>query len=231
MFSNVSCSIIDSSTPKRCNGTNQHCILPWYLTGQFDSIKTCKDKSDQIFPIGLTCRQQLQQFIEHHDANYCINQTHQLAEDLICTNKTEWLSNKPPSFSDPHNCQESCSDPDPHCLSCTNQLYFNCSISNSICIHPDLECDGHPQCPDGEDEALIRCQDKYIKNQIIEPYASYRCRSLFYENMEIFSVPCNGIVECFDHSDEIGCKDNHKANLVLIISSILILILVVTNCT
>ena len=89
-----------------------------------------------------------------------------------------------------------------------------------------MECDGHPQCPDGEDEVLNRCQKKYIEKQIIEPYASYRCTSLFYQNMEIFAVPCNGIVECFDHSDEIGCKDSRTANIVLIISSILILIIV-----
>ena len=232
VFSNVSCGItcFPCIAPKRCNGTNKHCIMPWYLSGRGTNFerKTCEDKSDQIFTIGLTCGQQLQRFIELHEANFCLEDSSD-ADDLICTNKTEWLSRQTPAFSDPHNCQESCSDPDAHCISCTNQLYFNCSISNSICIHPDLECDGHPQCPDGEDEVLTRCHEKYIENQIIEPYASYRCASLFYQNMEIFAVPCNGIIECFDHSDEIGCKDSRTANIVLIISSILVLILIVAG--
>ena len=235
VFSNVSCEkwCFPCLPARRCNGTFRQCIGPWYLSGGDYGFlpKTCEDKSDQIFTIGLTCEQHLEQIIELHDTTFCSEESElywdELINRLICTNKTEWLSTQPKSFSDPHFCQQSCSDPSPSCQSCTNKDYFNCSISNRTCLHPDLECDGHPQCPDHEDEDLTRCHQKYIDNHIIEPYASYRCTNLFYDKMEIYAVPCNGVIECLDHSDELGCKDNYKANVVLIISSILILILVV----
>ena len=49
-----------------------------------------------------------------------------------------------------------------YCKACTNSEFFNCSRSG-YCIHQDLKCDGHPQCPDNEDEDYILCKDEYIK--------------------------------------------------------------------
>merc|ERR1711953_792245 len=68
---------------------------------------------------------------------------------------------------DPHNCQASCLEPGYGCTACENKKYFNCS-SSSKCLHPDLVCDGVPQClpiPPGaepEDEELERCKQKGV---------------------------------------------------------------------
>ena len=48
-----------------------------------------------------------------------------------------------------------------------------------MCIHPSLHCDGHPQCPQAEDED--NCYDDYVRKKIVKPYATYKCRSVLYE--------------------------------------------------
>ena len=108
-------------------------------------------------------------------------------------------------------------------MACENQKYFKCT-SASRCIHPDLVCDGHPQCPGGEDENLDDCHEKYIQDQIVSPYAAYSCKSLFYENVYIYSTPCNNIRECFDGSDEENCKQDKLATYLLIGSSVTVII-------
>ena len=103
----------------------------------------------------------------------------------MCTNITQWLSDQNDDrYFDPHNCQSSCSSPDLDCVACTNPDYFNCTKSNK-CLHPDLVCDGHPQCEDGEDEDLDKCYTKYVKNQVIYKYSSFRCIREAFKNCHI----------------------------------------------
>ena len=163
--------------------------------------------------------------MDFHDEHFCNDDWPYVEQEPICTNKTEWLSHQDPSFSDPHNCQSSCSSPGPDCVACTNPDYFICTKSGQ-CVHPDLVCDGHPQCPGGEDEDLEKCYTDYVNNLIIEPFASYRCTSMLYEqqNMQIFAAPCNGKKECADDSDESGCHDNPTTTLVLTISLLTVLL-------
>ena len=213
----------------RCRGTNMMCVYPWYtyyygeVWGSY--LTQCPDKSDLVFNSSLTCRQHLQLVLDFHTEKFCVNNSH-LNSELICTNKSEWLSQQEETVSDPHSCQASCSKPGPDCLACTNQDYFSCSKS-SQCVHPDLVCDGHPQCSEGEDEELSMCHHIYIKHQILEPYASYRCRSKTYPStMFIYATPRNNITECFDGSDE--PKDNYsQSNNILLTSSLSVLILYV----
>ena len=218
---------------KKCIGTNQRCIVPWYTQatqtwGDGSLSETCSDKSDQIFSANLTCRDHLQKIIDFHDSKFCQGSQDQFK--LMCTNKTLWLSRQDPTFSDPHNCQASCSSPGLDCVACSNPEYFPCSSSNT-CLHPLLECDGHPQCPGGEDEDLDKCQDKYRKKQVIEPFASYRCTSKLYENLEIYATPCNDKTECADGSDEAGCKKNSTSNTVIIVAMFTIFVMfVVLRC-
>ena len=106
-----------------------------------------------------------------------------------------------------------------NCTACNNPSYYQCSSSN-ICLHPQLKCDGHPQCPGGEDEDLEECQESYVENQVIGREASYRCTSIFYDGsdgakVEIFATPCDGVIECAKASDETGCNDNFITNIVL----------------
>ena len=149
VFGNISCDSL-MGYGLRCTGTNQQCIYPWYgdeeRRGANGPFQTCPDKSSQIFNISLTCREHLQQLMDFHDEHFCNDDWPYVEQEPICTNKTEWLSHQDPSFSDPHNCQSSCSSPGPDCVACTNPDYFICTKSGQ-CVHPDLVCDGHPHSP------------------------------------------------------------------------------------
>ena len=204
VWANVTCSLSKHTYGFRCTGQNMRCVHPWYTVWDGEplshppSLTQCPDKSDQVFNSSLTCRQHLQQHIDFHNQSFCSE--NYVRNKLICKNNSQWLSGKDESFSDPHLCQLSCSVPGPDCLACTNSSYFLCRSGH--CLHPDLVCDGHPQCPGGEDEDLSKCYDKYIRKKIIQPLATYKCQSLLFENMLIFATPRNNIVECWDGSDE-----------------------------
>ena len=73
----------------------------------------------------------------------------------------------------------------------------------------------------------IVCHEKYIKNRIVEEYASMVCESPFYSNMTIYATPCNTKMECNGGFDETNCNNNYKSNLILGVSSALVLILFV----
>ena len=230
VWSNVTCSWnnFDGSTNfgLRCKGKNMECVFPWYTyyTGEIwgSYLTQCPDKSDQVFYSSLTCRQHLQIAIDYHSETFC-SQNSYLQYEIICTNKSKWLSEQDKALSDPHSCQESCSKPDSDCLACTNQDYFQCPKSGQ-CVHPDLVCDGHPQCSKGEDEDLQMCHQMYVRKQILEPYASYKCRHKIYPStMYVYATPRNNITECFDGSDEPNTNGGQSYN-ILIASSIGILI-------
>ena len=217
----------------RCRGTRQHCYQPWYTLDDGDSGRmpeTCSDKSDQVFQIGKTCREHLLENIDFHNNLFCSGRDDVKSyarSKLICTNTTVWVSEQDNSKKDPHFCQESCLSPGPDCVACTNPEYFHCTEAG-LCVHPDLECDGHPQCPGGEDEGLEKCHKKYIDNKIVQPFASYKCKSLFYEAVEIYATPCNNVVECFDGSDESHCQEDKIMTYILAGSSIGIILLYFT---
>ena len=200
------------------------CVHPWYTKedggerfGVWDP--QCPDKSDQVFNSSLTCKQHLQHHLDFHTQKLCNENYPEVHFKLICSNKTQWLSEQDPSYSDPHSCQSSCSIPGPDCLACTNSSYFPCPKSGQ-CVHPDLVCDGHPQCVQGEDEEPSMCYDEFIKLKIIQPLAQLKCKSLFYENMFIFATPRNYKIECRDQSDEAVPEDY---STILLVTSILII--------
>ena len=231
VWRNVSCSqYFDDkrvySYGVRCTGQIMQCVYPWYTSDkgnekaleegphlieaysamEFKDLRyrphtQCSDKSDQVFNISLTCRQHLQQQVDFHTETFCNLDYVRDRNNLICTNKTQWLSTQDPAISDPHLCQSSCSIPDPDCLACTESSYFLCPRSGQ-CVHPDLVCDGHPQCTEGEDEDLDLCHVKNMEKGAIKTSETLRCRSLLYDNMDIHSIPCNGVTECSDGSDE-----------------------------
>ena len=229
----------------RCRGRNMFCSQPWYTRIEdLQSQSTCDDKSDQVFYSGLTCRQHSQMYKNYHELKFCSEDKLSPLKPLppYCGEfKEQWLSEQirlseqdPPELDiwdilDPHNCRASCNDTKLglDCMACTNETYHMCPKSGE-CVHPDLVCDGHPQCKDGEDENLELCYQKYIANKIVKPYASFRCPSVFYKNIITFSTPCNGQKECFDNSDEDGCNNSTTSNRILYSSAITIALIFVT---
>ena len=130
------------------------CVYPWYTVDDgrpYSDDTSCTDHSDQIFEVGLTCRQHLQKHLDFHHESFCNENYWEVQSEPICTDISQWLLGRDLSFQDPHNCQSSCRERGPDCLACSNSSYFFCDQS-SKCIHPSLVCDGHPQCLDQSDE-------------------------------------------------------------------------------
>ena len=150
-----------------CQGKQQHCYTPWYYfpTGNIfksDYLITyeCEDKSDQIFLSKQSCPN-ITTYLQYHNDLFCENQTEfnndsiQALFSQLCSLSPAWIKEhqQDPRYDDPHHCQLSCKEPGPGCNACTNEKYFHCNSSEiHHCIHPDLVCDGHPQCPNNEDE-------------------------------------------------------------------------------
>ena len=51
------------------------------------------------------------------------------------------------------------------------------------------------------------------------------CESPFYDNMIIYATPCNGKPECRGDLDELACDNNFITNIILVVSSALVLVL------
>ena len=100
----------------RCSGSIQHCAYFWYYddNAETDSsylTNTCDDSSDRLFYINSTC----------FDATV-YNQLH---NDVFHS----YSHRTGTKYEDPHRCWDSCSEPGPGCLACTNEEYFLCQQS------------------------------------------------------------------------------------------------------
>ena len=173
----------------RCKGRMMHTIYPWYryYNGQpYSRLKPrCDDKSDQVFVAKKPCPNRTY-YLGVHKSEWC--STELASDKLICTNPSAWLNTTfidQAMLDDPHDCQASCAAPGLNCIACTNKDYFPCSKSNT-CIHPSLQCDGHPQCPDNEDEAYEMCKPIYVDKKLVKNFATYKCNSTMYP--QIFTI-------------------------------------------
>ena len=198
----------------RCFGSKQHCYNPWYLT-QVDyyekwhtSLKqNCEDFSDQIFQVNAICN--ITNYVNKYKDLFCSKMSN-TSSDKLCEDSESWISvHIDPGYADPHNCYGSCSDPGLGCTACSNPKYFKCKRNNmKVCLHPQLKCDGHPQCDQAEDEDVDQCYQDYLEKGIITKYATYKCKSIMYPNMITVATVCNGEVECQDREDEpTSCED------------------------
>ena len=87
---------------------------------------------------------------------------------------------------DPHNCQASCLTPDYGCDACTNTSYFRCPVNGEPhCLHPHLECDGHPQCDNKEDENGCPSSSTGLKSSNKEGHKLFFLICLIFSLIEI----------------------------------------------
>ena len=102
---------------------------------------------------------------------------------------------------------------------------FHCNSSQDLCAYGHQVCDTIANCPDGSDEAFDMCQDYFSE------LATIVCdkKDNFHVNITIKAVACDGITECADGRDEIGCSavlpDEH---IYIIFGSVFLIIIVIT---
>ena len=82
-------------------------------------------------------------------------------------------------------------------------------------------CDGFFHCLYGEDEAFDTCKETFPEEATIECIED-RLPGI---DLKVMAVPCNGIVECRNASDELNCEDDK-----LILVSATSLLFLVTIC-
>ena len=162
----------------------------------------CEDYSDQIFKSNSKC--EVHPYMDIYKNLFCTTEKmnyYTYWKDIYVCRKNQFIlwSN----YWNPHNCSESCAEPGDGCSACTNSEYFHCIKGNvSVCLHPYLECDGHPQCDDAEDEDIDKCYSRYVKQRTVPNYATLKCVSGMYPNMITLATVCDGIVECQNSEDE-----------------------------
>ena len=211
----------------RCSGYDFHCYYPLSHWGE----RSCHDKSDQVYNIGLEC--QSQSLLENFKTQSCYD-----GKDLnnICLCKYKCAGPNVTTLPHPSqdqidlydkykdycrsryscdcshfcnlspedteqfqrnltekyffttfltNCQASCSYPGTGCVACTNPRYFKCTKNNiPICLHPDLVCDGVPNCDSSIDES--DCLDQYFTRNIVSPHATFQCPKYQYPGFPIY---------------------------------------------
>ena len=229
MWRNVSCEVYpdeasaavleDKAAPLRCRGQIQHCIRPWYSKRDGSPVdgykQNCLDKSDQVFHKNTVCN--VTSYIDIHTRLFC--EQPDMSREQICTDPETWLQGQNPHYQDPHFCQDSCDRPAPGCQACTNTDYFMCGDSG-VCLHPQLFCDGHPQCPGAEDEDLDLCRWRYRYTKVVSEFATKECYSLAYPNMRTLVTVCDGRPECVADEDEVGCGGSWTQYILLAVTSL-----------
>ena len=205
---------------QRCSGSSQHLIMPWYryYNGEpsYSQAQNCEDLSDQVHKAGSPCPNKTD-FLNIHRDLWCSDD--RVKDTAICTNTSSWTPHPHilTKLDDPHFCRLSCEVPGPGCIACENKEYFQCEKSG-LCIHPKLRCDGHPQCPGNEDEDYDMCKKDYIKNNLVAPFASFRCPSKIYPSISTIATRCNNIEECHGGKDEELCSENANTKTILAVA-------------
>ena len=92
-----------------------------------------------------------------------------------------------------------------------------------------MTCDGHPQCLGGEDEDYEMCKLEYFKRHVVEPFATFKCRSKVYPIIYTIATACNNIHECLDDADESLCDVDKYTTPVLVFLALGILTLFISQ--
>ena len=87
------------------------------------------------------------------------------------------------------------------CFESMNPFQCNPNSTTPQCAHGSEVCDTVVNCPDGSDEDFEMCQDYFSE------LATIVCSKAdtFNFNVTIKAIACDGIIECSDGRDEMGC--------------------------
>ena len=97
-----------------------------------------------------------------------------------------------------------------------------CDSHPTICTFDDEVCDGIPQCPEATDESFDKCRANF------PPSATIPCTKGGIGNgflIPILAIPCNGVTECKDGSDEMNCGSNQSFFVIALVAGTFIIIL------
>ncbi|RUS78213.1 hypothetical protein EGW08_014027, partial [Elysia chlorotica] len=84
---------------------------------------------------------------------------------------------------------------------CSDDFHFSCGDKNGTCILRSWVCDAEEDCPNGKDEE--NCETHSTTTPVIHDCLwGFRCAN---NDCIGFESLCNGVDDCGDHSDEVGC--------------------------
>ena len=98
-----------------------------------------------------------------------------------------------------------------------------CSTGDNQCYYEWQSCDQIANCPNGEDEDLAQCEDKFPS------LATVTCqkKDSYNLNISVKAVPCDGNAECHGDIDELYCSlPDFIITIVLLVISVLSSIIV-----
>ena len=185
----------------RCSGRNPgQCMYPiniWLENDELQNdpavLRQCGDLSDQIHTANAPCEDKCR---NNHISCYS-NET-DLRNAELCA-----------ECQDPDRCQDSCEDPGPGCIACTNTKdYFTCPVDGQLkCLKKELMCDGVPHCDALGEE---NCQDIYDRwsSRLIDIFGSrsFDLKSAAEEYQYNTHKNCSELSEPLDENFE-NCKD------------------------
>ena len=107
----------------------------------------------------------------------------------------------------------------------TTHILSALSLVCALCLHPELECDGHPQCHPPEDEGYEKCFEKYLESGKIKAAATLKCRDIQYPQIYTAAVVCDGVKECHNGVDEPWLCTNLSLPVHGVLGGLLVIIL------
>jgi len=116
---------------------------------------------------------------------------------------------------------------------CDKSYMISCH-DNEYCIHKDMFCDGHVQCPDESDEETEICQKcprEFGYPSGKSKFASLLCKHR-YTNISICAVPCDGTDDlCQDYLDEQNCQISSTQYTMFVLSILICLTIAIGEIT